>query len=61
MIAKRDGELECECDECGETEPGDTLEFKDFIADLKDKEWLIRKEEGQWCHYCPACAGDMLD
>lgn len=58
MIRTVKGELIAECDECGEEHPGGTLEFLDFIADLKDCEWKIRKddESGEWTHTCPACS-----
>lgn len=57
MIRTVDGELLAECSECGEEQPGGTLEFREFIADLKDREWKISKDEDdQWQHLCPGCA-----
>lgn len=57
MILTVKGELCAECDECGEEHYGGTLEFRDFIADLKDCEWKIKPDgDGGWEHLCPACA-----
>jgi len=51
----RDGELECSCDECGVTAYGGTLDFREFVATLKEEGWRIRKEDDEWCHYCCDC------
>lgn len=58
MIRKDKGELVAECNECGEEEYAGTLDFADFIADLKDKGWKIRKDDeaGEWTHTCASCA-----
>lgn len=60
MITTRKGELVAECNECGEEKYGGTLDFAEFVADLKDCEWRIKKEDdadgGEWVHLCPACA-----
>lgn len=55
MIHKEDDELVAECDDCGLSEYGGTLEFKEFVQQLKDTGWKIRKEDGQWLHRCPDC------
>lgn len=38
MIRKEHGELIAECNECGEEFEGGTLDFQEFIADLKDRD-----------------------
>lgn len=55
MIRTVKGELIAECTECGEEFPGGTLEWADFIADLKDKGWRIKKDGDEWIHTCPDC------
>lgn len=56
MIHREQGELVCECSECGIEEFGGTLEFQDFIQQLKDTDWRIRKDGDEWIHECPDCA-----
>ena len=56
MIRTTKGELVAECNECGVEHYGGTLEFRDFIADLKDCEWKIVKDGDEWRHLCPMCA-----
>lgn len=55
MIHSLDGELVCECNECGEEIHGGTMEFREFVDDLKRTGWKIRKEEDEWMHFCPDC------
>lgn len=57
MIHKENGELVVECHECGIEEFGGTLEFREFIQQLKDTGWKIRKEDDEWIHNCPSCRG----
>lgn len=56
MIRTVKGELIAECDECSEEQPGGTLEFREFINDLKGREWKIKKDGDNWVHLCPTCA-----
>lgn len=49
------GELVCECNECGSEVYGGTLNFREFVADLKDQGWKIGKDEDGWSHTCPDC------
>lgn len=51
----RDGELVCECNECGSEHYGGCLEFGEFVTDLKEQGWRIRKEEDEFIHLCPDC------
>lgn len=52
----RRGEHVATCDECGGEEAGGTREFREFVSDLKDMGWKIRKDEdGNWTHECPDC------
>lgn len=54
-IHKETGELAAECNECGEEHFGGTLYFAEFLADLKAKQWRIRREDDEWVHLCPEC------
>lgn len=56
MIHREDGELVAECNECGIEEFGGTLDFKEFVQQLKDTDWKIRKTDEGWEHVCPDCA-----
>ncbi len=51
------GEKVCTCDECETTKAySGTLDFFDFVADLKKNGWLITKNSrGEWIHTCPEC------
>lgn len=56
MISKRKGEFFAECNECGHEEYGGVTEdFHEFLAQLKDEGWKIRKDEDEWQHICPDC------
>lgn len=55
MIQKTNDELIAVCDECGVTLYGGTLDFKEFIADVKENGWKISKEDDKWIHVCWAC------
>lgn len=59
MIRKDHGELVCECDGCGTEKYGGTLNFQMFVEDIKDEGWKIRKDNGEWCHYCESCVEEM--
>lgn len=56
-IRKDDGELVAECNECGMSEYGGTLEFREFVDQLKESGWAIRKDGDEWTHTCPDCEG----
>lgn len=56
MIHRENGELVAECNECGISEFGGTLEFKEFVQHLKDADWKIRKDGDEWIHVCPDCS-----
>lgn len=55
MLKKNRGETGVECDECGSEEWAGTLEFREFIDDLKEQGWCIKNVGGEWSHYCPDC------
>jgi hypothetical protein len=56
MIRKSKGEFMAECDGCGHPEYGGTLDdFREFVEDLKEQDWKIRKVEDEWQHFCPDC------
>jgi hypothetical protein len=55
MIHKEQGEHVAECNECGLSEFGGTLEFDKFVRHLQDAGWKITKDEDEWVHCCPDC------
>lgn len=59
MIHREDGELVCECNECGNEEYAGTLEFREFVQSLKEDGWKIRKDGDVWLHICPKCAEEV--
>lgn len=64
MIRRERGELIAECDNCGESSDcyfrgGD--DWHEFIAELKEKGWRIRKDDDEWKHYCPDCVAEAVD
>lgn len=56
MIRNSKGEVGLECDECGQTFWGGTLEFREMIDDAKANGWKIRKIEDEWTHECEECS-----
>lgn len=55
-IRKERGEFVVECCECGMEEFGGTIDdFKEFVQQLKDTAWQIRKDGDEWIHTCPDC------
>lgn len=58
MIRRDRGELVAECNECGTEFNGGTLEWSEFIEDLKSNDWKFRKEGTEWEHFCPDCTRD---
>ncbi len=57
-IRRERGEIVAECNECGAEYPGGTLEWGQFIMDLKDEGWRFRKVNDEWEHRCPDCVGE---
>lgn len=55
MITENRGELMCEC-KCGTRAYGGTAEFIQFVADLREDGWDVRKVKEKWVHTCPECA-----
>lgn len=45
--------------DCMETETFVDMDWQKMTAKAKKKGWLIRKEDGDWVHYCPNCAADI--
>jgi hypothetical protein len=45
------------CDNCGEENHGEGLEFDDLLSDLRDLGWGMFKNErrGKWQHFCQSC------
>ena len=51
-----EGDIHCECDQCGEEhdysfEDGD-VDFRDCQEELKMMGWISRKIDGEWCDFC---------
>jgi len=56
MIRKQDGEFVVECNDCGTRLYGGVIEdFREFVADIKENGWSVRKVEDEWEHYCEDC------
>lgn len=53
-IQRSYGDIEFECDSCGDTLETFTDDFADAKAFLDHNGWLTRKdvETGKWKHYC---------
>lgn len=57
MIRKEDDEFTCDCDDCGDRYYGGVTEtFTDFVSEIKENGWRIRKDGDGWLHLCPCCA-----
>lgn len=56
MLLRIGGDIEFECDDCGEALETETDLFQEAVDCLKDNEWRFEKFDDVWCHYCPACA-----
>ena len=57
MNANRsNGNVEFECDFCGEVLFTEQDDFSEALAVLKEDGWRARKDKhGQWEHVCPDC------
>lgn len=60
MIHRDDGELVCECNTCTTEQYGGTLEFRDFVTQLKEDGWRIQKDGDEWIHTCPECVREEM-
>ena len=58
MHRKERDEHAWECDGCGDTSYGGSLEFHEGWAELKSLGWTARKTDGEWEHFCPSCSRD---
>jgi len=43
------------CDGCSMDYEDDAEEFMEIVAAIKAAGWLIKKEGGEWAHYCQEC------
>lgn len=34
---------------------GHCLLYADVAEEIKELGWVIKYEDGEWCHYCPDC------
>jgi hypothetical protein len=49
-------EYTVQCDGCGLEEVYDDIEYWDeIITNIKNDDWVIRKKDDEWYHYCPDC------
>ena len=61
--ASRD--LVAECSDCGVTTETEIVAVKDwseFMREIKDLGWRIRKDPNdadEWLHHCPDCAAEI--
>lgn len=49
------------CDNCGEGEDIEGMDFKEVVDLLKRSGWLTKKESGVWFNYCPNCIDDVAN
>lgn len=57
MIERESGDrYEVECDSCDEEMTVLTDSFMDCVDTVEDLGWMIFREDGEWCHYCPSCS-----
>lgn len=47
--------FEVSCDECGDTAPGSSHEFREAVENARNAGWAVFKERGEWVHHCPDC------
>lgn len=56
-IRKERDEYVCECDDCGDHYYGGVIDdFMEFVKELKENDWHIKKDGNAWAHLCPCCA-----
>lgn len=58
-VIKKDihGEYVATCNECGAEEYGGVVDdFRSFVRELKDRGWVIHKDDDdEWIHLCDDC------
>lgn len=51
-----DGLYEAACDGCTEGEYVDADNIQEAADAIRiEHKWSIKRESGEWCHYCPVC------
>lgn len=61
-ISRYHGDIVFTCDECESEElDSNTKDFEEAIEVLKMNSWIYLKEDDEWKHVCPDCAGDVED
>jgi hypothetical protein len=55
MMTRNHGDLEFECDVCGEVIQTNTGNFESAQNILHRQHWQARKHGSSWDHFCPQC------
>lgn len=55
--APQSNDFEVECDYCGEVVAVTAADWDAMLEEVKKVGWLIKKIQGVWEHFCPACVG----
>ena len=55
MMTHNHGDLEFECDNCGEVIQTDTSNFESAQNILHRQDWKPKKVGTEWQHFCPKC------
>lgn len=61
MFERKDhneGEIVFGCDNCTETYDTEDTDFPTALRRVKNEGWKVKKESGDWVHYCPNCDPD---
>ena len=55
MLKKRKDVFVAVCSHCESSDEIETDDFIDAVDYLKGEDWLIKKVDGEWKHYCYDC------
>lgn len=56
MLERTKGNIEFECDCCGEVLDTNTQEFNEALDTLWNEGWISKRSVGDgWAHFCPEC------
>lgn len=56
MMTRIHGKIVFECDECGDDLETEKKDFDEALEVLRGEDWIARKVDDEWVHYCPSCA-----
>jgi hypothetical protein len=58
---EKDHTITFTCDQCGEKLETDTPSFESARVILRNEDWRVWKEKGDYQHACPGCLNDEED